>query len=717
MTLMIRLIQGVIDMKLMISWVVTSSALILIVLAARYLFRNRLSARLRYALWGVVLLRLLVPFQVELPAAVPLPVLASNVAQDIAPRLDDAMLYAIPTEDQPGGRMPEGLPPQYVRNGFPDRGWEYYSGGVVYDGSRITRYAFMMSALEVLVLTWIAGTVLAASVILLSNLRFGLRLRKRRVLAGGLRPPLQDIPVYVAEGLPSPCLAGVFRPAVYIPPETAENPDTLRHVLAHELTHYRHRDHIWSTLRCLALALHWHNPLVWLAVGLSKQDGELACDEGAVERLGEAERIPYGRTLVDMVAKRSLRPGDLLSCSTAMTGGKKSIQQRVAQIVKKPETVKTALFAAVAVVALSAVFTFAGRRDTSANPVELDTFLSQAGEAQCIFLGNPLISSQSPPGPITSPEGLAQAREILSKPAQTAALEDGSWRLLSFSSVSSDTDTISREQLERQFASGGCPLNLFPTSERREEDAGRFWLVPWHTRSLLLRWDAQREGEEFQLLGHYPYSSLSQLKELARTDGLDQSALRGDLTQEQIDRANEAFQPNVPLPDGSYGFSEISCFFTSSYNDPTQIDLEQFLMYCPLAEILENDEAEEFQAVMKKDGSWNDWEYELNSPGDLPVPTKRYPREKVSALLQKYAGVTIDQLDWGDMLYLEEYDAFYNFTSDAGPGFFPCAGGQIMDGTVLLWSEPDGSGDRCELVLRKSGESWLIQSHHTIYER
>ena len=117
----------------------------------------------------------------------------------------------------------------------------------------------------------------------------------------------------------------------------------------------------------MALALHWYNPLVWLAVILSKQDGELACDAGAVARLGEGERIPYGRTLVDMVAARSPRPRDLLSCSTAMTGGKKSIQQRVAALVKKPETVKTALFAVIAVVALSAVFVFAEREEPVRN--------------------------------------------------------------------------------------------------------------------------------------------------------------------------------------------------------------------------------------------------------------------------------------------------------------------------------------------------------------
>lgn len=395
-------------MKLLTQWAFTSSALILIVLAVRVLFRNRLSARLRYALWGVVLLRLLVPFQVELPAAASdaLPVLASNLAQDVTPRLDDTLLYAIPTEEQPYG-LPAGMPPEYIRNGPFDSAWDRFSGGTVYDGEHITRYAFMMTALEVVVLIWLAGTALAALVILTSNLRFARRLRKRRERLEDIDSPIL---VYVAEGLPSPCLFGVFRPAVYVTPQAAEGEDTLRHVLAHELTHYAHKDHLWSLLRCFSLALHWYNPLVWLAVVLSKQDGELACDEGAVARLGEAERIPYGRTLVDMVAARSLRPADLLSYSTAMTGGGKSVKQRVAQLVKKPETVKIALFAAVALVALAVVFTFAGRAQGEKG--DYATFLNDVENAQSIHLGQEMISSYRGPT-ITDPELLSQAKEIL----------------------------------------------------------------------------------------------------------------------------------------------------------------------------------------------------------------------------------------------------------------------------------------------------------------
>ena len=396
-------------MTLLIPWAVTSSVLILIVLAARFLLKDRLSARLRYALWGVVLLRLLVPLQVELPAPVSdsLPLLASN----LAPEVGQWEERTIPV-------FPQG---NYAAFGFSRADFHQLEPGEIIpndtsmgywrkspDGETITRYLDLWSPAQAASAVWGTGAALMTAVLTASNLHFYGGLRKRRKK---LEVPDAPIPVYTAEGLPSPCLFGVFRPAVYLTPQAAENPDTLRHVLAHELTHYRHRDHLWSLLRCLALALHWYNPLVWLAVGLSKQDGELACDEGAVARLGEEERIPYGRTLVDMVAARSLRPGDLLSCSTAMTGGKKSITQRVSALVKKPETVKAALFAVVAVMALSAVFVFAGRGQPDTTP---KNFLDYLDRTTAIRYIPTVYSSHGYPVPITDEDLLAQAKERLS---------------------------------------------------------------------------------------------------------------------------------------------------------------------------------------------------------------------------------------------------------------------------------------------------------------
>lgn len=928
-------------MKLLTQWAFTSSALILIVLAVRVLFRDRLSARLRYALWGVVLLRLLVPFQVELPAPVSdsLPVLATNLAPELGEE------RSIPV-------FPQG---SYAAFGFSRADFHRLEPGEIIptdtsmgywqkspDGETITRYLDLWSPAQAATAVWGTGAVLMTAALTVSNLRFYGRLRKRRKKLEDVDAP---IPVYIAEGLPSPCLFGVFRPTVYVTRSAAEDPDALRHVLAHELTHYAHRDHLWSLLRCLALALHWYNPLVWLAVVLSKQDGELACDEGAVARLGEAERIPYGRTLVDMVAARSLRPGDLLSCSTAMTGGGKSVKRRVAALVKKPETVKAALFTVVAVVALSAVFTFSGRAAAEQENKMLQDYLDRT---TAISYCPSLYSSTLFLDPIVEEDLLAEAKDALSgfryledgdpqPDLSTKELVHESRIFLTFEGgemeysllwqndhtylfpgsiwrQAMDLKEEEGETAQLQGVSGTCISrqgdNVISTLRRLAGEQSRLLMDPMpmlrseleeYTRKLLREGDTpllgrpggagglefhygctsgdnlwlwyqgdkehdtvwvlslKRSGEELTLLddqpmvvfnagrdpeerppyevldpiafaaclrpedidtitagdystgqaveldaqaladqlsraayyefsdefdqekygqlvltiqvkeGDVPYHPLDEgaeeidetasrrlvlsvgqeadavclyhqnfgynrnmtgrqyarspelyasIVELARTNGgLSGSALRGDLTQAQVDQINEAFRDEVKLPDGGWGPSEISCFFTSSYDDPAQIDLEEFLMYCPLAEILENDEAEEFQAVIAKDGSWDDWEYGLDSPGNLPVPTKRYPREKVSALLQKYAGVTVEELDWSNCLYVEEYDAFYNFTSDFGPGFFPCAGGQIMEDTVLLWSRPGENGERCELTLRKNGENWLIQSHHTIYER
>ncbi len=408
-------------MKLLTEWAITSSVLILIVLAVRFLLKDRLSARLKYALWGVVLLRLLVPFQVELPAPVSdaVPLLVSNAVPAVE-RWEEPSIPVFPQEDfaafgfsradfhqmEPGEIIPTDTSIGY---------WQKSQ-----DGETITRYLDLWSPAQIVTVVWSVGTGLTGAAILLSNLRFSLRLKKRRepvVWTGGQCPPLQDlpIPVYTAAHLPSPCLFGVFFPAVYLTPGAAEDAATLRHVLAHELTHYAHRDHLWSLLRCLALALHWYNPLVWLAVGLSKGDGELACDEGAVARLGEEERIPYGRTLVDMVAARSLRPGDLLSCSTAMTGGKKSITQRVSALVKKPETVKTALFAVIAVVALSAVFVFAEREEPVRNLY--GPYRYQVSHTQAVQFSPSPLSSQIYPDAITDPDLLEKALEILDSAA------------------------------------------------------------------------------------------------------------------------------------------------------------------------------------------------------------------------------------------------------------------------------------------------------------
>ena len=279
-------------MPTLIPWAITSVLLILAVLAVRRLTRDRLSSVNRYALWLVVLIRLLVPIQ--------LPFLSSLGAVDFAPQMEDTPVYAFPTGHT-------DVPERYIQHiwegqgeapvmsagvtsrGFPalgGLGFDYYNGGTVLEENGYTDYAFFSTVPRILSILWGTGAAVMLLFLVGNNLRFAARLRRSR------RPldiPECPLPVYLMEGLSSPCLIGLFHPAIYLTPEAVENETVLRHVLAHEGTHYAHRDHIWSALRCIALALHWYDPLVWLAVSLSKADGELACDEGTVRRLGEED--------------------------------------------------------------------------------------------------------------------------------------------------------------------------------------------------------------------------------------------------------------------------------------------------------------------------------------------------------------------------------------------------------------------------------------------
>ena len=411
-------------MELLISWCVTSSILVAVFLLLRGTLFRKLSPRVRYALWGVVLLRLLVPFQIpslSLPAS----------AADLAPELpvlsnrplspDTAMGHAvIPSGllEENGLTIADDGTVQASQSGQDAALWELQENGEVYMYFGGPTLDDVLRAAVVMVWAAGAGGVLLA--VLAANLRFAQKLRRSRRPLPTAGCPL---PVYEAEGLSSPCLCGVLRPAVYLTPEAAEDGTVRTHVLAHELTHFRHRDHIWSLLRCLALALHWYNPLVWAAVVLSKRDGELSCDEGTIRRLGESERISYGRTLVGLVARRS-GAGGVLSCSTTMTGGKKTVQRRITQLVKQPETKKTALFLAAAALALAAVFVFAGQSDQQA---AWRRFQNAAASAAAICYGPPTFSSQFWPADITDADLLEEARSLLLDAQPASRSPDADW--------------------------------------------------------------------------------------------------------------------------------------------------------------------------------------------------------------------------------------------------------------------------------------------------
>lgn len=341
-----------------------SSLLIVLVAALRTLLRGKVSARLIYALWGVVLLRLLVPFSLELD----LPSAEGAVRTVYGhTELSEAMLpYDSVSAPYAAGYSRSVLPEDDPIQPYLDAGEAAPEYRVELRGEGTpeaeTRFVFLRPWAEVLSgylrPVWLLGTFAALALLAYTNLSFWAKLRRTRRPIG-----VSDcgLTAYETDAIASPCLFGLFRPAIYV---RAEDAGRLRHVLAHEDCHFRHLDHIWALLRAACLAVYWWDPLVWLAAALSRTDCELACDEAALSRLGEAERIPYGETLITMAAKP--RPGELLRASSPIGSGKRELKARILAIARRGKRLVVPAVLAVCLCLFCAACAFTGAENTAA---------------------------------------------------------------------------------------------------------------------------------------------------------------------------------------------------------------------------------------------------------------------------------------------------------------------------------------------------------------
>ena len=330
----------------MIEWVVSSCILILAVIALRYLLRGKISLRLQYALWLLVLARLLIPVSfgstdisvMSVVEKAPAVQAVESVREvDTIWQADNGSVQGLPA-----GAAADNAPLQIAPRTTSD--------------DQFSRMSSALTLRKVLLPVWWCGAAVTLLVFLTANLCFAARLRKSR---RSLAVESASLPVYVARERAVPCLFGLFRPAVYVTPEAEEDGTLLRHTVAHETTHFRHGDHVWALLRAVCLALHWWNPLVWWAAKLSRQDGELACDEATIRTLGEGERAAYGRTLIRMACGRGASP---LLTATTMDGGKTSLHERIVLLAKKPRTAALAAIALVLAAALCVGCTFTGAK-------------------------------------------------------------------------------------------------------------------------------------------------------------------------------------------------------------------------------------------------------------------------------------------------------------------------------------------------------------------
>ena len=363
-------------------WIVSSCVLIVLIVAIRKLFRKRLDARVMYALWLFVAVRLLLPVSFS----------ESHISVQNLIRDDKVSEHVNAVHEQwgeienadvmePAGNMWADMPlGEAILPGNIMNGNDMLQGNVqvvqpsagIYDvateennpaeddSRREVHFAeFGITLQKVFTYIWLAGVCISVLVLVWTNFVY-----RRGVYATRRKIEQTDsyLPVYFSEKVNTPCMFGVLHPAIYLTETALTDKKAMKYILCHENTHYRHRDNWWTVVRAMCLCLHWYNPLVWLAAYLSRQDCELACDEETIAQLDATEKIDYGRVLLDFSISRENLYGKL-QLATTMSGGKKQLKERLQMIVREPKRYVWALIVVVITIGVGIGITFTGRAE------------------------------------------------------------------------------------------------------------------------------------------------------------------------------------------------------------------------------------------------------------------------------------------------------------------------------------------------------------------
>ena len=275
---------------------ISASWLILAVLVLRVVLKKA-PKWVMPLLWGVVALRLVCLFSIE--SALSLIPSAETIPSEIVTETREPVLYEQATLDivtnptlPSAAEVPVGVSRQQAQVDF-----NIYS------------------------VLWLAGM----AALLVHALVSAGKLKRKLATAILLRDN-----IYESEFVDSPFVFGVVKPNIYLPMHMDEG--TAAYVIAHECAHLARRDHWWKVLGYLVLALHWFNPLVWVAYILFCRDIELACDEKVVKGLDGAARADYSQALLSCAA-----PGRAVAaCPLAFGEGNIKTRVKSALHYKKP---------------------------------------------------------------------------------------------------------------------------------------------------------------------------------------------------------------------------------------------------------------------------------------------------------------------------------------------------------------------------------------------
>ena len=362
----------------------SGAVFITVIIVLRTVAIDRLPKKMFLILWGVALLRLLVPFSI--PSAVSVySVVSRHMDADTLEQTPIQNIIPITPEEQeqPGNLVSNTVEAQPVQSGqtellqlqqtgellpqlslpsgqeqrIQSSRFEQLSG----QSSQISNHR---SSVSVWFVVWCSGMVLCAVFFATSYLRWHFRFRTSVPVHNDyVEQWLEEhelrrhIFVRQSDRIAAPLTYGIFRPVILLPKKTDwENTEQLQYVLLHEYVHICRFDTVTKFITAIAVCIHWFNPLVWAMYVLFNRDLELSCDESVVRLLGMSSRSTYARVLISMEARKS----GLMPFYNNFS--KNAIEKRITSIMKIRKTSLLAIFTAVIVVGgITSVFVTSAR--------------------------------------------------------------------------------------------------------------------------------------------------------------------------------------------------------------------------------------------------------------------------------------------------------------------------------------------------------------------
>ncbi|MEO5801947.1 MAG: M56 family metallopeptidase, partial [Verrucomicrobiota bacterium] len=331
------------------SWQAT--ILILLVLLAQWAFRKRLSPKWRYALWLLVIGRLILPGSFESGLSI------FNFAR--TDRLDEIrwrqteLPPVLPAVAPPTSGEIWSMKMDSSKNDSPSIGAPVFVTGETGLSSeataKILRPNFPFSWKAVLFFAWISGVFFFGTRLVWGNWRFAKKLNRERAVDHGrglevlrecqeITGVRRSLCILETNQVESPALFGCFRLRLLLPHGMAAqfSDRELRYIFLHELAHIRRGDVLVNWLAALLQIFHWFNPLIWFGFHRMRADRELACDALALSFSSDDESKPYGETIIKLL--------ESFSRATAVPGlvgileDKKQMKERLTLIAnfKKP---------------------------------------------------------------------------------------------------------------------------------------------------------------------------------------------------------------------------------------------------------------------------------------------------------------------------------------------------------------------------------------------